>query len=117
MESELSPKLGFCTGKEAETNGDWLVPDRNGLRSVASDEYSTTKVHRRVLMRRLLFGLALILVLTLGSAALMQPTEAAGSCFFMCGCNGVPLKCCPSLGGGVSCKPTNEIGCPQIADC
>jgi len=45
------------------------------------------------------------------------PTAGGGfGCYYTCGCNGTPLYCCPS-GGGVSCKVTNVIQCPQIANC
>ena len=55
----------------------------------------------------------------LGDAAgNITPTAGGGlGCYFTCDCAGTPLRCCSTLGGGVSCKVTNVIQCPQIYTC
>lgn len=73
-------------------------------------------------MRKILPVLALLAVFATGFAVGYDapPAAAAGSssCFWTCGCNGVPIKCCITP-LGVVCKPDPRapIGCPQIADC
>lgn len=72
-------------------------------------------------MKKLSVVLALTVVLALGITLGMSTAPApadAGACFWMCGCNGVPLKCCVTP-FGLSCKPDPNapIGCPQVADC
>lgn len=70
-------------------------------------------------MRKLLITGALAIVFAVGVFAGISTTNAeAGPCFWMCGCNGVPMKCCVTP-FGTSCKPDKNapIQCPQIADC
>ena len=48
----------------------------------------------------------------------ISPAAGGGSgCYYTCDCAGNPLRCCPTIGGGVSCKATNDIQCPQIYNC
>jgi hypothetical protein len=66
-------------------------------------------------MRKLVLGMALAGLFGVGIFAGLMTTKAeAGLCYWKCGCNGVPLKCC-----GTSCKPdpNGPIQCPQGADC
>lgn len=73
-------------------------------------------------MRKILPVLALLAVFTTGFVVGYDtpPAQAAGfgNCFWTCGCNGVPIKCCITP-FGVVCKPDPwaPIECPQIADC
>jgi hypothetical protein len=69
-------------------------------------------------MRKVLSAVALVFALafTLGAVA-PAPAEAAGNCFYKCSCTGTPLRCCETSTGGVACKPTNDIRCPQIITC
>lgn len=70
-------------------------------------------------MRKLMISGALVLAFAVGLFAGFATTPAdAASCFYMCGCNGVPMKCCVTP-YGLACKPdpSAPIGCPQIADC
>lgn len=39
-----------------------------------------------------------------------------GSCYYMCTCNGTPLKCCTTP-FGTFCSPTDEFACPQVMGC
>lgn len=71
-------------------------------------------------MRKVVLSLALVLSLVLVLATIATPIEAAGGgggCFFTCDCAGTPLRCCPNLSGGVSCKPTDLWNCPQVYNC
>lgn len=72
-------------------------------------------------MRKVVLCLALVFALTLTFATLVTPVEAAGGlgggCYFTCDCAGTPLKCCPNLSGGYSCKVTDEWACPQVYNC
>ena len=64
-------------------------------------------------------ALVLAGVFAIGMAVGMDTPSAeaaGGNCYYTCGCNGTPLKCCVTA-WGVFCKPTNVIQCPQIADC
>lgn len=70
-------------------------------------------------MRKVVIGLALVAVFAIGlTAGLTTTTAEAGFCFWTCGCNGVPYKCCVTPFGTV-CKPDSKapIQCPQVADC
>ena len=70
-------------------------------------------------MRKLILGLVVISVFAIGlSVGISTPSAEAGFCYWTCGCNGVPYKCCVTP-YGVSCKPDPRapIQCPQIADC
>ena len=72
-------------------------------------------------MRKVVLCLALAFTLALALGTLVTPVEAisggGGSCFFTCDCAGTPLRCCPNLSGGVSCKPTDLWACPQVYNC
>lgn len=73
-------------------------------------------------MRKVVLCLALVFAVTLAFATIVTPVEAVGGgggggCFFTCDCAGTPLKCCPNLLGGYSCKPTDEWNCPQVYNC
>lgn len=73
-------------------------------------------------MRKLVLSLALLFAVVLAVAALVTPVQAigggtGGGCFFTCDCAGTPLRCCPNLSGGVSCKPTDLFACPQVYNC
>jgi hypothetical protein len=49
-----------------------------------------------------------------------SPVNAAGGgsgCYYTCDCAGTPLRCCPNLSGGYSCKVTDVIQCPQVYNC
>ena len=48
----------------------------------------------------------------------VQAKKPSSSCYYTCGCNGVPLYCCLTA-FGVSCKVAlwSPFQCPQIADC
>ncbi len=72
-------------------------------------------------MRKVFVGLALTVVLALGITVGMSTAPApadAGFCWYECGCNGVPMKCCYGP-YGVACKPDPNapIQCPQVSDC
>jgi hypothetical protein len=70
-------------------------------------------------MRKVVLGLVVLAVFALGlSVGLHTPSVEAGFCYWTCGCNGVPYKCCITP-FGVVCKPdpNGPIQCPQIADC
>lgn len=77
-------------------------------------------------MRKRLFALAVVFAATFGLGALAPaPAAAAGGgggfgfCTYSCDCAGRPIKCCPNLSGGVSCKldSTAPIQCPQVYNC
>lgn len=69
-------------------------------------------------MRKIVVAAALVFAFAfaLGVAA-PAPVEAASDCFYTCSCTGTPLRCCETSTGGVACKPTNDIRCPQIITC
>ncbi|GJM43565.1 MAG: hypothetical protein DHS20C21_04070 [Gemmatimonadota bacterium] len=62
--------------------------------------------------------LVLVFVFTVGVMVGIGPSQvdARGSCYNVCGCNGVPLTCCVTP-FGTFCFPGIGFGCPQIADC
>lgn len=70
-------------------------------------------------MRKVIVCLVLVAVFGVGLGfGLSTPGAEAGFCYWTCGCNGVPYKCCVTPFGTV-CKPDSKapIECPQIADC
>lgn len=70
-------------------------------------------------MRKAIIAGAIALVFGVGVFAGLATTSAnAALCYYKCGCNGVPMKCCVTP-FGTSCKPdpSAPIGCPQVADC
>lgn len=70
-------------------------------------------------MRKIVLGAVMVAVFALGlSVGLSTPNAEAAFCYWTCGCNGVPYKCCVTPYGAV-CKPDprGPIQCPQIYDC
>lgn len=70
-------------------------------------------------MRKLIVCFVLVAAFGIGlGVGLGTPTAKAGFCYWMCGCNGVPYKCCVTP-FGTSCKPdpNGPIQCTQSADC
>jgi hypothetical protein len=73
-------------------------------------------------MRKYLPILALVAIFTTGFLVGLDTGDAEAAsdknCFWTCGCNGVPIKCC-STPFGVICSedPEGPVQCPQIADC
>jgi hypothetical protein len=70
-------------------------------------------------MRKIVLGAVVVAVFALGlSVGLSTPNAEAAFCYWTCGCNGVPYKCCVTPYGAV-CKPDPKgpIQCPQIYDC
>jgi len=70
-------------------------------------------------MRKLIVAIGLVAVFGIGlSFGLGTDKAEAGFCYWTCGCNGVPYKCCVTP-YGTACKPDPKapIRCPQIADC
>lgn len=69
-------------------------------------------------MRNPFIVLSFVFAVTFGFGALTQKASGpGGSCYFTCSCSGQPLICCPTLSGGVSCKPTDQWNCPQVYEC
>ncbi|HEX2251917.1 MAG TPA: hypothetical protein VHQ65_01455 [Thermoanaerobaculia bacterium] len=73
-------------------------------------------------MRKRMLALAVVFGATFGLGFLAPAPAAAaggGSCYYTCDCAGRPIKCCPNLAGGVSCKldSTAPIQCPQVYNC
>lgn len=72
-------------------------------------------------MRKALTALAFVFALafTLGAVApgTAQAAGGGGDCFYTCSCTGAPLRCCRTSTGGVACKPTDVIQCPQVITC
>jgi hypothetical protein len=76
-------------------------------------------------MRNRLFAVALVFAAAFGLGALAPAPAAAagggglGGCYYTCDCAGRPLRCCPNLSGGVSCKlDTSGVwNCPQVYNC
>lgn len=71
---------------------------------------------------RKLFAVLVLLVALVGFGTVTPDASAAGGgssldCSYECSCSGQPLKCCPNLSGGTSCKPTDEFQCPQVYEC
>ncbi len=70
-------------------------------------------------MRKIVLGAVMVAVFALGlSVGLSTPNAEAAFCYWTCGCNGVPYKCCVTP-YGTACKPdpNGPIQCPQIYDC
>ncbi len=74
-------------------------------------------------MRKGLSILLLVFVFTMGVAIGVDTQSAqaiggGGFCYWTCGCNGVPIRCCfTPLGVICSPDPNGPVQCPQIADC
>lgn len=70
-------------------------------------------------MRKLTLCLALTLLFGTGLLVGLGATNAdAGSCYYTCRCDGVPLKCCTSP-FGTSCKVAKDspLQCTQGMNC
>lgn len=75
-------------------------------------------------MRKLFASLSIVFALAFTLGAFAPPAEAIGgggqlpsNCHYECSCTGAPLRCCTTSTGGESCKPTDDIACPQIITC
>lgn len=70
-------------------------------------------------MRKILTALAFVFALafTAGAVAPGTAQAAGGDCYYTCSCTGTPLRCCRTSTGGVACKPTDVIQCPQVITC
>lgn len=74
-------------------------------------------------MRKLVVGIVFVFALAFGfGATAPDAATAAGGgipsgCSISCSCSGQPLICCPTSGGGVSCKPSTIHSCPQDYEC
>ena len=70
-------------------------------------------------MKKLTAILVLVGIFAIGALVGLGAAPAqAGFCYWTCGCNGVPLKCCVTP-SGPACKPDPRapIGCPQVNNC
>jgi hypothetical protein len=67
---------------------------------------------RKLICTGFLFGVLSLALGSTPSGAVISPTN----CTYKCSCTGQPLKCCTS-NGVESCKPTSDIGCPQVITC
>jgi hypothetical protein len=70
-------------------------------------------------MKKLTAILVLVGIFAIGAFVGLSTAPAqAGMCYWMCGCNGVPYKCCITPSGPV-CKPdpNGPINCPQGENC
>ncbi len=67
-------------------------------------------------MRKLIAGLVLIFAAAFVVGSVMAAKPLPGNCTYRCDCMGNPLKCC-TFDGVTTCKPTMDIGCPQIITC
>lgn len=71
-------------------------------------------------MPKRLIVAALIFVAAFAFGVVATPDVAqAADCYYTCSCNGTPLRCCTTIGGGVSCKvDTSGVWqCPQVNNC
>ena len=73
-------------------------------------------------MRKLAVALVFVFALAFGFGAVSPDSAAAvggggGDCYLTCSCAGEPLICCPTTGGGVSCKSSPFHECPQGYNC
>lgn len=70
-------------------------------------------------MKKITVCLVLLGIFAFGALVGLGTAPAqAGSCYWTCGCNGQPLKCCVSP-SGTTCKVDKNapIGCPQGYNC